>query len=157
MSTTGFLDLQLSLGTSKNVQQIDGSIQGAKLTEEGLTKLTEDGNIKITEAGLTQEKTSDYNNNPNPPGTALLDVAIPGSDNVNTTLDQFKQTIFFEATLVDENDSTYMYYGGDKGSDWQIDRVLRTDGTRTRANESNNPTITNLTDAWNTKGTLTYG
>ncbi len=158
------LDLRLDLGLIYKGKS--GQITGGTILEEGGDPILEEGgDALLNEDGATVARISELDDVSTKGGLENSDeIPLGGPSNIQSysvdmaTVTNFvSNNIFFEATLVDENDSTYMYYGGDKGSDWQIDRVLRTDGTRTRASEINNPTVTNLTDAWNTRGTLTYG
>lgn len=65
---------------------------------------------------------------------------------------------FLTITLNDFSDTNYLYYGGmDQNSDWKINRYDKTNlTTKNQASNAINPSFTNLTDAWNSRGSLSY-
>ena len=63
------------------------------------------------------------------------------SGELDVSLTDFSTSIFYYGGLVDE-------------TEWQINKW--DDGVKTIANQENNPTFTNLGDAWDNKETLIY-
>jgi hypothetical protein len=53
--------------------------------------------------------------------------------------------------------STHIYYGGLKNGLWKINRFAKSGFVKTSATQANNGSVTNLSDAWTNRLTLTYG
>lgn len=71
----------------------------------------------------------------------------------------FKANGFLTNPLVDVNSPTYYYYGGiDESGEWKVNRTSKSNiNIRQSASEINNPTISNLSAAWSSRTSLTYG
>lgn len=61
----------------------------------------------------------------------------------------------FDTSLVDDTDSTYIWFGGLVGAAWQINRFTIATSVKAVATIANNPSYANLAAAWASKHLLT--
>lgn len=150
------LDLELNLWLE---QQTGASVPGGALkTEDGQFLLTEDGQYLLTEDGVGMPEFSNLTEATVLDDNDILCFADPNNQNFKINKANLSAALspFFEATLADSTDSTYTYLGGLNDGEWQINRILKSTGVKTRATEDNNVGTVDLNTAWTNKGTLNY-
>lgn len=151
------LDLNLDL-MLKQASVGSDTPNGALQTEDNQNLLTESDDFLLTEDGLGMPKFSDLPEATTVGNGEIFCFGNPNIESFYITKENLQNelTPFFRATLVNEADSTYMYYGGLNDGAWQVNRVLKADGTKTTATQINNPGTIDLATAWSNKGTLSY-
>ena len=151
-------DLRLDLGLDTPLGSGLIPLNDILLTESGEPITTEDGNFIYLEGASGMPKISELTSITQLQDNDILVVARPNTETFQIDKNDLKPelSVFFKATLVDENDTIYMYYGGENNEAWQINRILRADGTKATATETNNPGTIDLTTAWSNRGTLSY-